>query len=464
MTSQPKFENTNWYQKGAEKALDYLFEKVEKNQQFPFFKYLMQNYPDLEIEWLEIFEDLREPLLVQDQIGEVLSFIDWYSNKFPEDYHNRYEFVERDLCDYFIFKKDWSHLKQQMAIIEKNPVPAIDTLTIRLLYQLIYNGQYNMAVDFAKTVWKEIDESEELMGHAAYPFVNTIYVNALQQLYEKWLRNEPLDEKMIFEDAVMMAYDDNPVLFDLVFDTLKANLDHAKVIKSIEINDDKLILVLNIHFMKFMLHKFNLPFVFSEWIWNLISTSKIFGNQNKTENWFYVDAKALDKHIFTVYDDFIGSNALEVFGKVWGLDYVFYFLHHHQLLTDSDFEKMLEKISYFRNQMIKIVSTKLWQLTFVFDWPQISNFPNDPSYRGLFESTRLSNDLVSRKTVSHHLSAYKTPELIKKEMKKTQPSKNMNWEEPNMPIVKSNPDIGRNDPCPCGSGKKYKKCCLNKPE
>lgn len=25
-------------------------------------------------------------------------------------------------------------------------------------------------------------------------------------------------------------------------------------------------------------------------------------------------------------------------------------------------------------------------------------------------------------------------------------------------------DIGRNDPCPCGSGKKYKKCCLNKSE
>jgi methionyl aminopeptidase len=24
--------------------------------------------------------------------------------------------------------------------------------------------------------------------------------------------------------------------------------------------------------------------------------------------------------------------------------------------------------------------------------------------------------------------------------------------------------IKRNDPCPCGSGKKYKKCCLGKPE
>ena len=26
------------------------------------------------------------------------------------------------------------------------------------------------------------------------------------------------------------------------------------------------------------------------------------------------------------------------------------------------------------------------------------------------------------------------------------------------------PEVGRNDPCPCGSGKKYKKCCLAKDE
>jgi uncharacterized protein len=28
------------------------------------------------------------------------------------------------------------------------------------------------------------------------------------------------------------------------------------------------------------------------------------------------------------------------------------------------------------------------------------------------------------------------------------------------PYVNPNRDVGRNDPCPCGSGKKYKKCCL----
>jgi hypothetical protein len=34
--------------------------------------------------------------------------------------------------------------------------------------------------------------------------------------------------------------------------------------------------------------------------------------------------------------------------------------------------------------------------------------------------------------------------------------------EPEPPFVRAVPKPGRNDPCPCGSGKKYKKCCLEK--
>jgi SEC-C motif-containing protein len=31
-----------------------------------------------------------------------------------------------------------------------------------------------------------------------------------------------------------------------------------------------------------------------------------------------------------------------------------------------------------------------------------------------------------------------------------------------VPLYRDEPKVGRNDPCPCGSGKKYKKCCLLK--
>jgi hypothetical protein len=32
-------------------------------------------------------------------------------------------------------------------------------------------------------------------------------------------------------------------------------------------------------------------------------------------------------------------------------------------------------------------------------------------------------------------------------------------ESPQVPIIRAGPKVGRNDPCPCGSGLKYKKCC-----
>jgi hypothetical protein len=32
------------------------------------------------------------------------------------------------------------------------------------------------------------------------------------------------------------------------------------------------------------------------------------------------------------------------------------------------------------------------------------------------------------------------------------------------PIVRGEPRVGRNEPCPCASGRKYKLCCLNKPQ
>ncbi|MBK9015861.1 MAG: DUF1186 domain-containing protein [Saprospiraceae bacterium] len=39
------------------------------------------------------------------------------------------------------------------------------------------------------------------------------------------------------------------------------------------------------------------------------------------------------------------------------------------------------------------------------------------------------------------------------------PASDYAWQET---VIKDGPKVGRNDPCPCGSGKKYKKCCMNK--
>ena len=57
---------------------------------------------------------------------------------------------------------------------------------------------------------------------------------------------------------------------------------------------------------------------------------------------------------------------------------------------------------------------------------------------------------------------FKSIRQMKKWMKdhEAELRKEGNPEQPHVEtVVHEGPRIGRNDPCPCGSGKKYKKCC-----
>lgn len=58
------------------------------------------------------------------------------------------------------------------------------------------------------------------------------------------------------------------------------------------------------------------------------------------------------------------------------------------------------------------------------------------------------------KRLKRHYNLFK--DEIEKEEKQKQ-GKNIDSNNNVLPVL---PKVGRNDPCPCGSGKKYKKCCL----
>ena len=46
---------------------------------------------------------------------------------------------------------------------------------------------------------------------------------------------------------------------------------------------------------------------------------------------------------------------------------------------------------------------------------------------------------------------------------KNPPAVHNNAQNAQTPIRRETPKVGRNEPCPCGSGQKHKRCCLNKP-
>ncbi len=65
------------------------------------------------------------------------------------------------------------------------------------------------------------------------------------------------------------------------------------------------------------------------------------------------------------------------------------------------------------------------------------------------------------KRLARHYKLFK--EAIAKEKKeKIQKKRFRKTPDALQTAVKAAPKAGRNEPCPCGSGKKYKKCCFNK--
>ena len=453
-------KQVNWYKKDPNEALDVLYNEIEDDgKRFTFFKNLIRDYPELEIDWLETFEDVKNHLLMQESIDDIRYFINWYSKKFPEDYSNRYEFIEGDLCNYYLFKKDYKSLQKRIDFIQQNPVPAIDTLTIRLLFQLIYHGQYQQAVNFSEQVWKPIDESTELIGNAAYDFVNTIYINNLQEYYESVLQNTSFDTDVIFNKAIEMGFSDDRELFNEVLMAVKSDLDIGLIKISIKEKKDNHMLHLNIQFLKYMYQQFNMPFVFSELMWKFIAILKIFGRHGK-ENWFYIDAKTMDKHIAEKYDNFLKRNKLQIFGQVWGFDYVISFFNHWQLITPDQFQKMTENNTYFKNAMMKIVGGDLWKMMFVFNWLDIENNIKNNIDPVLFESTFGTDEYEAGNNIVDYVSAIPLSERIVRELKLNKKQILRVFYAGDSPYKKEGPDVGRNDPCPCGSGKKYKICCM----
>ncbi len=67
--------------------------------------------------------------------------------------------------------------------------------------------------------------------------------------------------------------------------------------------------------------------------------------------------------------------------------------------------------------------------------------------------TLLSSTAIDFFNAKENISEEQVKELIKKSIQKQKPI------HKSPPITKKN-KVGRNQPCPCGSGKKYKKCCL----
>jgi len=85
------------------------------------------------------------------------------------------------------------------------------------------------------------------------------------------------------------------------------------------------------------------------------------------------------------------------------------------------------------------------------------NFPEYPIWKQEVEERRVAQERKMKKMDSY---IYEPPPTLPK----SAPTKRQadSYEPRLTPILRTEEQVGRNDPCPCGSGKKFKKCCMGK--
>jgi hypothetical protein len=465
-------QTIDWYKKDADEIYDH-FDSLKWEDAYLFLSHLLQNFPNLPLAWMDLFADVEEHLLDEEMVNEVTEFIDLYRNTFPGVYESEYQFIEMELIPHLFYLNDIEAVKKRLEIIKSNPVHGHENITTELLFKLIYHGYYTLALEYSHAVWKPLSEAEDIIGYPQHEFCNTIYLNELENCYNRIKKGESINVKQLKKEMGEYGFDEDLEIFQTVVEGLCRELDKNEIKPGSFRNTRDLLLFLNIQFMKYMKEEHNIPFMLSDRFFNILQKSDLFGQVDSEDGFFYIPYPVLSEHFDSQFDNMFHLNDTELFGKVFGLKFIYNFLHICNIVDDNYYRKMRENIHFLEHEFMVKIRESLWQMNFVFDWPQL--YLKDPHQVRIFSETyRYNTDKKVEENLNNYLKIFIIPERIQFEMDIHNASKkkfesdydsddDYEYPAPISPIVNAGPKIGRNDPCPCGRGKKYKKCCLDKP-
>ena len=175
-----------------------------------------------------------------------------------------------------------------------------------------------------------------------------------------------------------------------------------------------------------------------------MENGRIRNNEYPFDEYFFIDDQNLDEYLKRKFN-FLSFDRMGAFKTVYGLSYVYDFLYNNSLISEEMYKSCLQIIDDKRKLVLNIVNKEAWQYNFVCIWNKADSI-NDNDYiaeKDFIEKTFHEDVDFTTYMPEEYMQSFKKIEKRERESK----------------TVKKGPKIGRNDPCPCGSGKKYKKCC-----
>jgi len=199
---------------------------------------------------------------------------------------------------------------------------------------------------------------------------------------------------------------------------------------------------------------------FRDYISNIVNSHLIETNKLK-ENDYSEILEACNENLLKKYR----INLSEINGK--DSEEVIEFIYSNVL---KDYEEKLEDIpTDIRDEFEKVISLRVvdnhWMehistMSHLRDGIGLRGYANtSPLQAYTMEGYELFDDMLSK--INKDVSIYLLKSEIRQNMERKQTVKNTmtNDGKDHKKVQKKSDKVGRNDPCTCGSGKKYKQCC-----
>ena len=426
------------------------FNALPEQEQTAFLLELIDHKPIEDVSLVELFEQTIE--FRESRYDAILDFADRFRKAHPTIYDQEYEFLELKLTEHAFDTNDKKLIDRCLGVIARNPVRGIESVTIVTLYRLIYHGMVEEALAYSQTVWEPIADDDDLWDYTELPFIMTIFMDGVEKQYEKLRQGDTTGWNDFMERMTSYGFDNEKKRVDAIYEALTTDPDAEQLVRGARRDAEYGFIPLLYHFLRYMKETYHMPFMHAFLFMDLLQNKKMLGHSKHSGAFLYLPYKVLDKHVTEKLDTFLGSNQLELFGKVWGLHYVYELLFDYGMIDKKHYDKMLVTLATIKNDFLAVLGTNAWQAKFVLSWPEskANTLKPDPAW---FDKTGTGRELSMGEFV-RMITGMDDPR-----------DDDDPYFDGKIPIeVDDDPYVadkkpGRNEPCPCGSGKKYKKCC-----
>lgn len=445
-----------------------------------FTKELPQEFID-DYEVSEVILETRGHQETAKNFDNVIKFTNILQDKQPELYKENFEYFDDFLIDYFCFKQDTLKVNKAFTFFMDDPLHNYDQYLLAFKKILFYQHSELLEQVIAKN-FVTVDESDDLMGGAEYDLAKCKFYTSLQEIYKR--NDEKLNKSTFISELADYNFDfEDQFLSSLEIGILKPQLNADEIKNWIKKDKKSSIIIIQGYFLRYMYEK-GFAFYLSGRIWDKMLGFWQENNRSKktTDSYFKVQTELFEKYLAGFSSDMFLDNKSEMIAILWGSVYIFEFFFKNNFISEETFHDFLETSQKLKGKVIGQFTPDLWNSNFVHTWEK----PDCISETEFIEEHHIFKKSISFKHQKFtRLRSYISEELSKigelahfiieggKDDPKTHdtslldslfnlPDKEFGGFDSHSNItepIKVEKKVGRNEPCPCGSGKKYKKCC-----